>query len=197
MQSTEWERLGPVSWDPDQLPDIDLLRPPSCLGCGALARQGVKIDLHGHGVRIRSVVLPALPGEDRRVGTCWARRYHCTKCGHTPTVLPPGVLPCHLYSLMAIVRAWILVVAEPVGQGVDDRLAYAVQGWKPATSWTKPWPYRWRSLDRWAARVEAWWAASAVSIADPFPTRRERDCGDLSWLERIQRAPATTPHRSW
>jgi len=80
-----------------------------------------------------------------------------------PTVLPPGVLPCHLYSLMAIVRAWVLVAAEPVGQGVDDPLAYAVQGRKQATSWTKPWPYRWRSLDRWASRIEAWWPGRAAT----------------------------------
>gem|GEM_PF-4093823 len=128
-----------------------------------MARRGLKIDLHGHGKRVRSVVLPAVPGDDRRVGLCWARRYRCTRCDHVPTVLPPGVLPCHLYSLMAIVRAWVLVAAEPVGQGVDDPLAYAVQGRKQATSWTKPWPYRWRSLDRWASRIEAWWPGRAAT----------------------------------
>ncbi len=157
MQNSEWSRLGPPSWHPDHLPDVDLVRPACCPSCGTLAIRGRQIFLHGHGRRTRRVVLPAVPGQDLRIGLCWVRRYRCTLCGTVTTVLPPGVLPRHLYSLMAIVRAFILVVAEPVGQGADDRLAYAVQGMKATTSWTKPWSYRWRSLDRWAARVDRWW----------------------------------------
>lgn len=97
------------------------------------------------------------------MGACWARRYRCTVCHHVPTVLPAGVLPCHLYTVMAIVRAFILVVAEPLGQGVNHELAYAVQGRRPTTCWTKPWPYRWRSLERWAAHVDGWWPGRAAT----------------------------------
>jgi len=64
---------------------------------------------------------------------------------------------------MAVVRAFLLVTTEPIGQGVDHDLAYQCQGMKPGAAWTKPWPYRWRSLDRWAAQVEAWWPGRAVS----------------------------------
>jgi hypothetical protein len=93
-------------------------------------------------------------------------------------VLPPGVLPHHLYSLMAIVRAWVLVVAEPIGQGVDHATAYRCQGRLPSTSWTKPWPYRWRSLDRWAGRLGGWWPGRVATDVQALLVGFLQEAGD-------------------
>jgi len=157
MSCIEWARFGPATWAPAKVPDVDVARPARCRRCGGLAKQGGRIFLHGHGVRTRGVVLPGLGDDLPRTGTCWTRRYRCIRCEALVTVLPPGVLPHMLYSLLAIVRAFILVVEEPIGQGVDHETAYRCQGRWPTMRWTKPWPYRWRALGRWAARIQQWW----------------------------------------
>lgn len=148
-----------------RVPDVDAARPPCCPHCKALAKSGGRIWLQGHGVRSRGVVDPGLGADRERTMSCWARRYRCAVCTATCTVLPPGVLPRLWYSLVAIVRALVLVVAEPVGQGVDDRTAYACQGRDPPPCWRAPWPYRWRSLDRWECRLAQWWPGRAVTSA--------------------------------
>lgn len=90
---------------------------------------------------------------------CWSRRYRCTRCGAVHTVLPVGVLPRFLYSVFAIAWAFALVAARPVGHGQSHAAAYDAQGMNATRGWTKPWPFRWRSLDRWRARLPVWWPA--------------------------------------
>jgi len=158
MQLIDWVDVEPSLWHPEALPDVDDVRPLRCPGCGAPAKQGGRIVLHGHGRRERQVVvLPALGDTCRVVGECWSRRYRCTLCGSVPTVLPRGVLPRFLYSALAIVVSFALVGQRPVGEGLSDAEAYDLQGMNPSRRWTKPWPYRWRSLDRWQSRIASWW----------------------------------------
>jgi hypothetical protein len=126
--------------------------------------------------------------------TCWARRYRCVACGVTCTVLPVGVLPRLWYSLAAIVRALVLVVAEPVGQGVDERTAYACQGRSPPPSWNTCSPYRWRSLDRWKRRLAQWWPSRVVTSAHALLVGFIAEAGDN--LEAILRR-ATASHACW
>ncbi len=153
MQDIEWADIGPHRWQPEALPDVDDVRPHHCSRCGSPAKEGGRVVLHGHGHRGREVVIhPAVGDSAELVVECWSRRYRCTRCGAVPTVLPPGVLPRFLYSALAIVTAFWLVEAAPVGQGLTEAEAYAVQGMYRCPRWTKPWPYRWRSLDRWRAR---------------------------------------------
>lgn len=90
---------------------------------------------------------------------CWSRRYRCTGCGAVTVVLPIGVLPRFLYSVFAIAWAFVRVAAPPAGDGRSDAEAYDEQGMNAIRGWTKPWEYRWRSLDRWQARLAAWWPA--------------------------------------
>lgn len=164
MEGIEWADIGPHRWHREMLPDVDDVRPRRCPQCGSPAKEGDRIVLHGHGHRGREVVVqPAVGDQDALVVECWSRRYRCTACGAVPTVLPPGVLPRFLYSALAIVTAFWLTEAAPVGQDLTDAEAYAVQGMYPCPRWTKPWPYRWRSLDRWRARLPSWWPGNEDS----------------------------------
>ncbi len=88
---------------------------------------------------------------------CWCRRYHCTACGAVATVLPVGVIPRYLYSVFAIVIAFTLVAARPVGRELTDALAYQRQGMNRIRRWHRGVDWRWRSVDRWSAQIERWW----------------------------------------
>ncbi len=72
-------------------------------------------------------------------------------------VMPRGVMPRYLYTAGAIVMAFFLSSAGPVGDGCTDAEAYARQGMYRRTCWNAAEPYRWRSLDRWAALARSWW----------------------------------------
>ena len=72
-------------------------------------------------------------------------------------MLPVGVIPRFLYSAFAIVLAFTLVAAPPVGQGLAHDAAYDRQGMNPIRSRRVGVPWRWASLDRWAARIQTWW----------------------------------------
>lgn len=153
--------------------------------------------LHGHGIRIRTVVvLPATADERAEVGECWQRRYRCTACGTILVVLPAGVMPRYLYSAGAIVVAFLLVEAEPVGRGLAHFDAYQRQGMYvrlSAGALAEP-CYRWRSLDRWSDRAPLWWPAwpgSVASLLVAFVQQAGRD--DLEAVVRV----AVSGHVGW
>lgn len=80
---------------------------------------------------------------------------------------PPGLVPRHLYSLAAIVTAWLLALAAPLGDGLDQAKVYDRQGVdrRPSTAVEEPdhaGVRRWRSLGRWADRIGGWWPARPV-----------------------------------
>jgi len=158
MQPITWENFAPTGWGPEGMPEVDDVRPHQCPRCRKPAKEGDRVYLQGHGHRVREVVVrPAVEDLEPLVVECWSRRYRCTRCGAVVTVLPAGVLSRCLYSVMAIVHAFILVSAAPVGGGLSEEEAYDIQGMNPSRRWTKPFPYRWRSLDRWRKRIGAWW----------------------------------------
>lgn len=157
-------RHVPNAWN--LLPDVDDVRPKACPSCRRPAKQGRKIDLHGHGVRWRQVVVgPALTRGRGAIDTCWSRRYRCARCGQTCTVLPVGVIPRHLYSAFAIVVAFILIAAEPVGHDLTDALAYKRQGLFDVRAVRQGVDWRWVSVGRWRRSITAWWPF-AVDIPD-------------------------------
>jgi hypothetical protein len=143
-------------------PPIDEVRPRCCPSCGAIAIHGARVVLHGHGLRDRELVLP---GEGRaRLLRVWVRRFRCTACDSTCSVLPPGALPGQLYSLVAILTAWWLGARRPLGEGLDDGAVYARQGVDRLTPERhQNGRLRWRSLVRWASRIEAWWPGHVVA----------------------------------
>ncbi|MGH6690384.1 MAG: hypothetical protein ACREF4_06875 [Gammaproteobacteria bacterium] len=125
------------------------------------------IALHGHGIRLRSVVLANDSEGSATLGVVWTRRYRCRGCGVCCSVSASGVLPRFQYSLDAIVTAWLLVIAVPLGEGLDQLAVYARQGVDrvagvPSAEARRSGRRRWRSLSRWASRIEAWWPGQAV-----------------------------------
>lgn len=163
MESIGTAPGAPGFWHPDQVPGVDDVRPKRCEACKQPARLGGRVLLQGHGVRKRSVVVPpAVRRLAERMADCWVRRYRCVSCGAVPTVLPRGVMPRYLYSAGAIVVAFFLGAARPVGEGLSDEAAYARQGMFGKTCWQDGDSYRWRSLDRWAECASRWWPARAA-----------------------------------
>ena len=78
----------------------------------------------------------------------WAQRFECQACGAAPTVLPEGVVPGHLYSLMSMIAAWVLSAPKPVGEGrpekeVGRRARFGSLGRR-----------RWRNPARWARGLD-------------------------------------------
>lgn len=124
--------------------------------------------LHGHGVRWRAIVLPNDEDRGASIAQVWSRRFRCCRCEACCAVGPPGVVPGHLYSLAAILTAWLLALAVPLGEGLDQVAVCARQGVdrrggvsdaEPGRSGRR----RWRSLGRWAARIGTWWPARPVT----------------------------------
>lgn len=197
MDSSEVVCRGPVSWSPSEILDVDDVRPAWCRVCRHPARDGTRIVLHGHGVRSRQVVVAPARGQQPAVVTeCWTRRFRCTNCCAVLVVLPRGVMPRYLYSVPAIVLALWLTAESPVGGGLSDADAYARQGMYRTTGWTGAWPYRWRSLDRWAAvAVQTWWpSASATAVSALLVTFAERSgTGDCEHMLEV----AVAMHVRW
>lgn len=90
------------------------------------------------------------------------------------TVLPMGVMPRYLYSAFAIVIAFTLVAAPPVGRGLTDALAYKRQGMNRLRRWHRGVDWRWRSIDRWTAQIEAWWPGLPDTLDGLLIGLRER-----------------------
>lgn len=160
MESTCFNVLSPGSWSIECVPTVGDVRPSRCPACRRPSWHGSRVVLHGHGVRMRQVVVPPAfeDGLFVRVVECWQRRYRCTACGAITVVLPRGVLPRFLYSVAAIVVAFFLVSAPPIGAGMSDAQAYARQGMFATLSSYAEEPYRWRSLGRWLGHATAWWS---------------------------------------
>lgn len=139
------------------------------------------------------MIPPALDGRPGVV-ECWCRRYRCTDCGAVPTVLPVGVMPRYLYSAFAIVVAFTLVAAQPIGHGLTDALAYKRQGMNRVRRWHRGIDWRWQSVDRWAARIETWWPGLPDTI-EGLLTGLHRRAGSAD--SRVLLAAATASHVRW
>jgi hypothetical protein len=193
----EWCDLDPRQWCMEAIPDVDLVRPRSCPRCRIPGKTAVKVNLHGHGKRERCVVVAPVLDDDDEVELldCWVRRYECQCCGAVITVLPKGVLPRYLYSAAAIVTAFLLVAAEPVGRGLSEAEAYERQGMYRRRCWRTLDPYRWRSLDRWLVQARHWWPGRAVVGLEELVLGFVVDAGSRDRREVL--AAALGAHARW
>ena len=139
-------------------PPIDSVRPTRCPHCLVPAGVPGALNIWGHGIRWREVVV--LHGDGVRIDLACQRRFRCCRCGECCAVLPHGVIPRHIYSLAVIVVTWFLTVAPPIGDGLDDAAAYARHGVERRRAGSEPGRAgrrRWRSLRRWTRSVPVWW----------------------------------------
>lgn len=132
------------------LPDVETLRPPRCPACAAAGRPlGGPLGLHGHGVRSRQVLGALAWGAVPVALEVGVRRYVCTRCRATCTVVPREVLHRRLYAAPAIALALALF-------GLLSRSAAGVR------SAVSPWRHvgaagalRWDALSAWVAALRA------------------------------------------
>lgn len=139
----EWTENSPS----DDLPSTDDVRPSNCPDCGAAARPpGGGLNLHGHGIRSRTVLGPLsfqefVEGSPKR-RTIRIRRFQCQVCKTTMTVVPREVRPYGLYVTLAVVGAFALWVYHP-----DDLPIETVRDWISPEGTDYP---GWFQLRRWA-----------------------------------------------
>jgi len=130
-------------------PDIDLVRPSRCCGCGAAGRAaGMPKTLVGHGVRLRGLAGPLLPDAAPETLRLFVRRFLCLACRSVLTVVPREVAPSRRYAAPAIALALTLFGA--LGQPAEDVRAHVAVA--PRAGFDER---RWRQLDRWPAAISA------------------------------------------
>ena len=128
-------------------PDIDVVRPSRCSGCGAAGRaEGMPKTLVGHGVRLRQLAGPLVPDSGPETHRLFVRRFLCLACRAVLTVVPREVVPGHRYAAPAIALA--LVLFGVLGQPAEDVRAHIAVA--PRAGFDGR---RWRQLDRWPAAL--------------------------------------------
>ena len=194
--TSERSRCEPSCWLPRQIPDVDDARPAFCSSCGHPSKKGTSIVLHGHGQRMRTVVvLPATEDGYAEVGECWVRRFRCTKCKAVPSVLPRGVLPRYLYSALAIVSSFFMVAKHPVGDGLNQGEAYKRQGMYRRVRRLSVGSFRWRSIGRWVGLIPRWWPDQASFTLESLLVSFVERAGDVGRQEALGCAIAS--HVAW
>lgn len=127
---------------------VDELRPAACARCGQPSHlAGGRLGLHGHGTRSRQTRgLLTVDGE-AVVKVVTARRYICTRCWTTVTVLPTAVAPHRLYLKSTMAVAFVLHGVERQSQrATRARLC-------PWRTWGDGSATRWDALRDWLAAV--------------------------------------------
>jgi hypothetical protein len=152
----------------DGLPPVDLLRPKETPCCGKPTRPlGGALALHGHGSRWRSVTgllrMPECVAAKRlacRSVEIRVRRYRCTLCGRTMTVVPAEVRPHAQMLSTLVVVALALWACRP-----DEPAAGLVRRWCLGTEATQT--AGWRQLRRWASADELVAAGQVARKLEP------------------------------
>lgn len=153
-------------------PSIDSLRPRFCICCGEPARNsdGV-LQLVGHGCYSRQV-----RGISESIWILiWVRRFLCTVCGHTMSLLPDWLYPYRWYAATVIIEALCRhAICRESSTSIGDRFGRRSE----ATSW--------RSVFRWRRQLlispSLWgWLGPRLGIRRPAWGRSE----SASYLRRL------------
>lgn len=144
--------------DATRLPSVDELRPSACPGCSNAAHPASgQLGLVGHGTYQRQV-RGLSPGG---WVTIYVRRYLCTRCKRTTSVLPNVLHPGFWYSAAAILCALVGSVLSG-RSNADLRSSLGPGDRRP--HWTSP--------ARWAEQLgpRLWsWHAAELGDADGVP----------------------------
>ena len=161
------------------VPEVDVVRPPRCLGCGAASRcPGKRLTVVGHGVRGRQLRGPTVVGREPELLDIGQRRFRCRRCRAVMVVAPGHVLRYRLFSSVAIVWALALYGVEGVPAAAVRRAinpltvvgASAARGWRALSDWAEAVCFRgllpvgralWGAPQRVAAAT--CWALSALA----------------------------------
>lgn len=109
------------------------------------------VGLHGHGLRERTQLGPAGPGERPAHASLRLRRYACQRCGAIVVAAPRDLLPRLRYRAVAVALALALWAADgQAGHRVREQVS-------PLSSVGNEPMHGWRSLSRWARHCRRWW----------------------------------------
>jgi len=155
------------------VPEIDAVRPPRCLGCGAASHApGSKVIVVGHGVRRRQMRGPLRVGDEPGELEYQIRRYRCRQCGAVMTAGPKERLRCRLFSLPAITWAlWLYGVECISSRAVRHRIS--------------PWRKVGAAADRTWQTLRRWLGAARDGRLFPFPIKASGRPRQLA--ERVSR----------
>lgn len=124
-----------IGWDALEdnpyIADIEESRPEACPGCGAMAREGGRLLLVGHGSYERWVKVP----REIRIRI---RRYLCKRCRATTSVLPLWLLPRFQYTALVILVSLMQFHVEGKTAAVVTArfgLGHAKHGWFTLRRW--------------------------------------------------------------
>ena len=151
----------------EDIPSVDRVRPAVCPRCEAPSRPpGRPLGLHGHGLRSRWCLGFVEWGEPPGEHVLEVRRFLCTGCEQTCTVVPRGICPGRLYLIGTIGAALALwALSDPPVSAVDVR--------RKCSPFERPSgrlpPRDWAALRRWAEADELWGGASSDSDLGPKP----------------------------
>ena len=127
---------------------MDVIRPSKCPNCGAASRRpGAPRQLHGHGCRSRQVRGPLSVDGEPRIWVIDVRRYRCSRCQKTCTVVPRGVLMRRYYSASAVALAMALYGVEHLSSVETRARVCAWRSTGPGHSSV------WSTLKRWLRAV--------------------------------------------
>lgn len=130
-------------------PGVHDARPPITPCCGiASVPPGAPIVLHGHGLRGRTVRGVLDDGEPPTFHELRVRRYRCTACGATCTVVPADVLPRKHFGAVSVALALAFY-------GALERSLRAVYGALNPTTIRGHCARGWDAVLRWIAILSA------------------------------------------
>ena len=151
----------------ERLPGVGEARPSRCPPCGV---PGVGLDgrvnLHGHGLRERTISGPPQLGAAPELNGLILRRFECQRCRAVLVVGPRGIVPGYLYSAMALGLALLLWGALRQ-RDEDVQRAISINRLRGQSR-----PERWQTARRWAKAAAAGevWSSVQVTLQG---TRRE------------------------
>jgi hypothetical protein len=175
-------------------PTASEARPSHCPCCGKASRPlGARRVVWGHGTRERQIWGPPGPGGAPVITAIRVRRYLCTACDATITVVPRGLAAGWRYSGSAVALALALWGCMREVQAVVRRAL------SPGRICGQSQPQRWRTLRRWVGAVVEGRLFEALRVAPGDSVRAVAERIALSAVGRADpaAAAASLAHRAW
>jgi len=153
---------------------------------------GGRLQMHGHGMRKRMQRGPDAIGQPPAERIVDARRYICTKCGATVTVVPRGVVRRRLYTAWAIGLGLALFgIQLESADAVKEAIAPEASARDPAEGVT------WSTLRRWAHEAKAGTLIVEGRACPATFTLRQAAERAAMTLQALGPRGATTLERVW
>ncbi len=142
------------------------MRPDKCVVCEVPGvALGGRVNLHGNGTRLRTVLGPVVLGGEPQAEEVRVRRYECQPCGAVMVAGPRGIVPGYLYSAMAIGLA-LLLWGTLRWQDAEVRATLSVNRVSGVSR-----PERWSTVHRWSRAAASGRIWRTLDYASSGPAR--------------------------